>query len=296
MKTVNSPAPLLPLGGEAGLARLVGRRQRFLMDLEDASGPFTAHTNNTGTMLGLLRPGSEVLTSRSPAPGRKYARTVEAVRHDGFWVGVNTAVPTRLLRAAWQAGLLPQCAGYAAFRTEPPFEGGRLDALLTTDETSLAASGTARGPRPVDVSPAETVAAGGGFPARRPGPPGLEQNQGQGFETLRPSLPDLWIETKNVTLVEDCQAQFPDAPSERARKHLLELSRLARAGSRAALFFAVQRPDARCFAPAWAVDEEYARLFVQALEAGVEVWAYEVRVSAAGYDLGERLPLAPLRA
>jgi len=229
------------MSGPVRAARLVGRRARFLMDLEDGGERFTAHTNNTGTMLGLLRPGARVLVSRRDAPGRKLPWSVEAVRLDGFWVGVDTSVPTKILRAAWAAGLLPGTAGYASFKAEPRFEHGRLDALLT-------------------------------------GPAG-----------------ELFVETKNVTLVEDCQAQFPDAPSERARKHLAELARLARAGVRAALFFCVQRPDARCFGPAWSVDEAYGREFHAALDAGVEAWAYVVDVGEDGYRLGGRLGVsAPL--
>ena len=238
METVNSPGPLLAFSGGVRTARLAARRKRFLMDVEDASGSFTAHTNNTGSMLGLLRPGCEALLSVSAAPGRKHPCTVEALRLRDFWVGVNTAVPTRLLRAAWAAGLLPECAGYASFKSEPAFEGGRLDALFT-------------------------------------GPAG-----------------ELYVETKNVTMVEDCQAQFPDAPSERARKHVGELVRLARSGRRAAFFFAVQRPDADCFAPAWAVDPLYAEEFYRALDAGVEAWPYVVDVSPGGYSLGRRLPVA----
>jgi len=236
-KTVNSSVPLLPFSGAVRTAVLKGRRQRFLMDVEDAGGPFTAHTNNTGTMLGLTRPGCGALLSVSGAPGRKHPCTVEALRLRDFWVGVNTATPTRLLRAAWETGAMPELSGYDSFRTEPRFEGGRLDALLS-------------------------------------GPAG-----------------ELYVETKNVTMVEDCAAQFPDAPSERARKHLRELMRLARSGARAALFFAVQRPDGRCFMPAWAVDPEYAALFYEAVDAGVEAWPYVVDVAGDGYRLGARLPL-----
>ena len=238
METVNSSRPLLPLSGEARTASLIGRRLRFLMDLTDSQGAFTAHTNNTGAMLGLLRPGSRVLLSVSQRPSRKHPCTVEAVSCQGFWVGVNTAVPTRLFKAAWRAGLLPECAGYTDFKTEPRFAQGRLDALLT-------------------------------------GPGG-----------------EFFVETKNVTLVEECVAQFPDAPSERARKHLKELTRLARSGIRAGLFFAVQRPDATCFGPAEVVDPEYAELFREALAAGVEALAYVVDVAEDGYRLGRRLPLA----
>ncbi len=230
----------VPFAGPVRTARFLGRRARFLMDLEDASGRFTAHTNNTGTMLGLLRPGCEVLVSVSAAPGRKYPCTVEALRHDGFWVGVNTAAPTRVLRAAWERGLLPGGEGYDRMRTEPAFEGGRLDALFT-------------------------------------GPAG-----------------ELYVETKNVTLVEEDTAQFPDAPTERGRKHLGELARLARMGGgvRAALFLAVQRPDGACFGPAWAVDPQYGEDLLAAMEAGVEVWPLVVDVSPDGLRLGRMLPLA----
>ncbi|WP_243312598.1 DNA/RNA nuclease SfsA [Fundidesulfovibrio agrisoli] len=238
MQTVNCRPPLVPYPATIRTARLVGRRKRFLMDVEADDGPFTAHTNNTGSMLGLLRPGSEVLLSVSGSPTRKHACTVEAVRLGGFWVGVNTAMPTRVLRAAWQAGLLPGCGGYERFRTEPAFAGGRLDALLS-------------------------------------GPAG-----------------ELYVETKNVTMVEDCVAQFPDAQSERACKHMGELARLAAQGARAAVFFAVQRPDGRCFAPAEVVDPLYAEAFRAALKAGVEAWPFVVDVAEDGLRLGERLPLA----
>ena len=241
METVNSSPPLLPFPGGVRFARLIGRRLRFLVDVEDGSGAFTAHTNNTGSMLGLLRPGVEVMLSVSGAPGRRYAHTVEAVRLDGFWVGVNTSLPTRILKAAWAAGLLPECLGYQTFRAEPRFAEGRLDALLTGGE---------------------------------------------------PEAAELYVETKNVTLVEDCVAQFPDAPSSRARKHMTELMRLARLGARAALFLAVQRPDATCFGPAEVVDPEYAALFHEALAAGVEAWPYVVEVTPSGYSLKRRLPLA----
>lgn len=238
METVNSSAPLIASSGQVLTARLIGRRARFLMDLEGERGRFTAHTNNTGSMLGLLRPGSEVLLSTSQAPARKYPHTVEAVKLDGFWVGVNTAAPGWVLRAAWAAGLVPELTGYDRFETEPRFAGGRLDARLT------GTAGT------------------------------------------------LLVETKNVTMVEDCVAQFPDAPTERGRKHLMELTRISREGGRAALFFAVQRPDGRCFAPCRAVDPEYASLFHEALAAGVAALPFVVDVAPDGLRLGRRLEVA----
>ncbi len=101
----------------------------------------------------------------------------------------------------------------------------------------------------------------------------------------------LWIETKNVTLVEDGVAYFPDAVTSRGQKHLRELIHLAREGVRAACFYLVQRADARCFGPADFIDPEFAALFWEAIEAGVEMWPYRALVSPEGIGLGPRLPL-----
>jgi len=103
----------------------------------------------------------------------------------------------------------------------------------------------------------------------------------------------LWVEAKNVTLVEDEVAYFPDAVTERGRKHLRELMSLASKGHRAACFYLVQRSDARCFGPADFIDAEFARLFWEALDAGVEAWPYRARVSPQGIGLHTRLDLMP---
>jgi len=109
-------------------------------------------------------------------------------------------------------------------------------------------------------------------------------------------LPPLYVECKNVTLVLGDQAQFPDAATERGRKHLAELTRLVQEGARAALFFLVQRPDGNCFAPAEAIDPDYARALAVALGAGVEAWVWRASITGpgpgAGISLAERLPLA----
>jgi sugar fermentation stimulation protein A len=49
------------------------------------------------------------------------------------------------------------------------------------------------------------------------------------------------VETKCVTLVERGMALFPDAPTERGRRHMEELAGAVRNGHRAAAVFVVQR-------------------------------------------------------
>lgn len=106
-----------------------------------------------------------------------------------------------------------------------------------------------------------------------------------------PGLPPLWIECKNVTLVEDDQAAFPDAVTDRGAKHLTTLRRLVSEGGRAAMLYLVQRPDGRCFGPADYIDPVYAEEYHRAREQGVEIYAMTADVTERGIDAGKPLPL-----
>lgn len=80
-----------------------------------------------------------------------------------------------------------------------------------------------------------------------------------------------FVEVKNVTLVEDNIAKFPDSVTERGQKHLRELIKLVEAGDSAEVVFTVQRDDAKFFAPADDIDPEYGKLLRLALKAGVKI-------------------------
>ncbi len=102
----------------------------------------------------------------------------------------------------------------------------------------------------------------------------------------------LYVEVKNVTLVRDGAAHFPDARTARGAKHLEELMKLKAAGARAAMFYLVQRSDGHCFGPARDIDPEYARLLARAMERGVEVIVVRAKVSPRRIFLERTLPLA----
>ena len=104
---------------------------------------------------------------------------------------------------------------------------------------------------------------------------------------------ELFVEVKNVTLVREGLACFPDAPTSRGRRHLLELIRLsARPHTTAAMIYLVQRCDARAFAPAADIDPAYARAFHQALQAGVKVVVLQATVSPRSITLHRTLRVA----
>lgn len=100
-----------------------------------------------------------------------------------------------------------------------------------------------------------------------------------------------WVEVKNVSLVEDGHARFPDAPTARGRKHLVELTDRARAGEGAALVFCVQRGDARTVGPADDIDPEYGRLLREAARAGVRVAAVRMAVTTGGIRPADGVPI-----
>ncbi|MBA1336888.1 MAG: Sugar fermentation stimulation protein SfsA [Firmicutes bacterium] len=98
-----------------------------------------------------------------------------------------------------------------------------------------------------------------------------------------------YIEVKCVTLVDGSTAKFPDAPTERGKKHVLELARAKADGCRSAVMIVAQREDAGSFTPNWDTDPGFSRALVEAEMSGVEVYAYNCRVSPDSITLLERI-------
>ena len=105
-----------------------------------------------------------------------------------------------------------------------------------------------------------------------------------------PSLPDCYVEVKNVTLKLDGLAQFPDSVTERGQKHLRELITLKEAGFRAVMLFVVQREDVTSFRPASSLDPKYSQLLKEAHLRGVEILVYQCRMGLHELGFGKSLP------
>jgi sugar fermentation stimulation protein A len=94
-----------------------------------------------------------------------------------------------------------------------------------------------------------------------------------------------FVEVKNVTLLVDRTAAFPDSVSERGQKHLRELaravslSRRRRHKTRGVLVFLIHRSDAGVMRPADEIDPDYGALLRRVVKRGVEVVVLRGRVT-----------------
>jgi sugar fermentation stimulation protein A len=245
--------PLVP-------GRLIRRYKRFLTDVElDDGSVVVAHCTNTGSLLGCLRPGSRVLLQPQRAPHRKLAWTWQLVRVGRNWVGIDTSLAVPLVLEALQSGQLAELQGYERAVREVRYgaEGrSRIDILLSR----------------------------GGTP-----------RSGRGQRVMHEGDERVYVEVKNTTLTLDAAGRrmgaFPDAVTERGRKHLHELMHVVQQGHRAAMVYCLQRSDPVGFTPADNIDPKYGEAFRQALEAGVEAYALAGRAGPRRVVLDRRLPL-----
>ena len=103
----------------------------------------------------------------------------------------------------------------------------------------------------------------------------------------------VFIEVKSVTL---CRAggrgAFPDAVSERGRKHLRALQAVRDKTTRAVLFFCVLHQGIKSVSTAGDIDPRYRDALREATAAGVEVLAWGAGIGTRGIDLSRALPFS----
>lgn len=118
--------------------------------------------------------------------------------------------------------------------------------------------------------------------------------------TYRNSRFDLYIETKErkvfievkgVTLEENGVVRFPDAPSERAVKHVKELECAVKEGYEAYVFFVIQMNDVRYFTPNTETHPEFAEALREAQKSGVKIIAYDCQVKSDSIHIDKEVPV-----
>lgn len=231
------------------------RYKRFFADVRLGKETVVAHVPNTGSLKTALAPESPCLCTVNDDPKRKLKYTLQMVKPGSSWVGVNTSLSNQLVWEAWQNRLFSHWHGYDGCQKEIKINReSRLDLVLwkCTDE----------------------------FPSEH-------RWTEKDFKRCRLHF----VEVKNVTLLRDGQAQFPDAVTERGQKHLRELAKLIDKGHSAEIVFTIQRQDATNFGPADDIDPSYGELLRWAHSKGLVITPLVCDLSPKGVRPSGVLPL-----
>ncbi|RLF46832.1 MAG: DNA/RNA nuclease SfsA [Thermoplasmata archaeon] len=84
------------------------------------------------------------------------------------------------------------------------------------------------------------------------------------------------LEVKGCTLAKDGIAMFPDAPTARGRRHIMELMDAMGKGYEAAMLFLIMR-NAYTFSPNWDIDRDFSLTLKKAYEKGIKIIACRIK-------------------
>lgn len=222
------------------------RYKRFFADVELNNETVTTHVANSGSMRGCNMSDMPCLVSHDDNPLRKLKYTLEMVKTPGSWVGVNTQVPNKIVKEALENKIFEKLKDFKHIHPEAKInEKSRLDFALSIDPEIEF--------KKIDLK--------------------------KGQDKFH------FIEVKNVSLVEDSIAKFPDSVTERGQKHLKDLMQLMDWGHSCEILYTIQRTDGRIFSPASDIDPKYAELLKEAHKHGVIISPYLCDLAIEGISL-----------
>ena len=102
---------------------------------------------------------------------------------------------------------------------------------------------------------------------------------------------EYFLEVKGVTLEEDGKTRFPDAPTERGTKHILELVEAKKNGYGAGIIFLIQLKQVKSFEANNVTDPKFAEALKYAKESGVDIFAYNCNVGEEYIELNEEIEI-----
>ncbi|WP_297637099.1 DNA/RNA nuclease SfsA [uncultured Clostridium sp.] len=100
-----------------------------------------------------------------------------------------------------------------------------------------------------------------------------------------------YLEVKGVTLEENGFASFPDAPTDRGRKHLLELVDVKEEGMGAGVLFLLQMENMKEFTSNDKNDPAFGEALRYAKEKGVDIFVYSCIVTEKEITLDKEIKL-----
>ena len=89
---------------------------------------------------------------------------------------------------------------------------------------------------------------------------------------------EYYLEVKGVTFEVDGKSMFPDAPTQRGKKHLLELIEVKKIGIGAGVLFLIQMNKIKSFSPYDDMDGAFGEALRLAYKSGVDIFVYGCEV------------------
>ena len=96
-----------------------------------------------------------------------------------------------------------------------------------------------------------------------------------------------FIEVKGVTLENEGISMFPDAPTTRGTKHVLEMIHAVKEEYRGVILFLIQMKDPKVFRLNWAMDKDFSEAVNLASKKGVKILAYDSIVNENTISIGK---------
>ncbi len=233
----------------------VERPNRFIAYVEIDGKPEVAHVKNTGRCRELLVPGSTVYLERGNNPQRKTAYDLVAVEKGNRLINMDSQAPNKVVEE-WllKKELFP---GLICVRPETKYGNSRFDFYVEYEGVDSQG-------RQLDAE-IDCELTGASHKA--------------------------FIEVKGVTLERDGVVLFPDAPSERAVKHVEELIQAKADGYDAYIILVIQMSGVKYFLPNQETHPEFADALQKAEAAGVKILAYDCNVQFDALDLNNPVPV-----
>lgn len=100
---------------------------------------------------------------------------------------------------------------------------------------------------------------------------------------------EYFLEVKGVTLENDGHSRFPDAPTERGVRHILELIEAKENGYGAGILFLIQIEGIKKFSPNDLTDPSFGNALRLAKDKDVDIFAYNCLVTKEGITINEQV-------
>lgn len=240
------------------LGRFIERPNRFIATVEINGRTETVHVKNTGRCRELLTPGATVImenfsenfSERFPEKShRKTKLDLIAVYKGELLINMDSQSPNKAA-----AEFIPQLfPGVSLIRPETKFGSSRFDFYIEADK--------------IYGNSTENLSEDPDCPV------------GERFEKTDKEVRRIFMEVKGCTLESEGVCRFPDAPTERGRKHLDELAGCVKAGYEAYVLFVIQMSGMKYFTPNYGTDPQFGEALKRAVGAGVIPLAYSCKVT-----------------